>query len=158
MGTWTVSRSLIGFSSVSDRFLVGSSCEHRQSATGTANPAALCVWPQGAVTTRQGSQKYVRKTSEIRQKYVLHCKWIVVHTWNNYDWYNLYNMYQRHIHTISYNRGPRSWHWIISMVVMADGYRLSDKALLFVDLSPIVVGSTVTVRFYIALRIKTLPK
>lgn len=52
---------------------MGSSCEHRQSATGTANPAALCVWPQGAVTTRQGSQKDVRKTSEIRQKYVVMC-------------------------------------------------------------------------------------
>lgn len=66
------------------------------------------LWPHG---------RDLRKTSEKRCD-VLHWKWIVVHTWNNYDWYNLYNMYQRHIHTISYNRGPRSWHWFFSMVVI----------------------------------------
>ena len=154
MGTWTVSRNLIGFWSVSCRIqLWAPPVSYRDGE------------PCGSVRLATGGCDHTAGISERRQKYVvkmhhvLHWKWIVVHTWNNYDWYNLYITCIKDIY-IQYHTMEDlevdidffQWWWL------ADGYRLSDKALLFVDLSPIVVGSTVTVRFYIALRIKTLPK
>jgi hypothetical protein len=150
MGTWTVSRSLIGFWSVSCRIqLWAPPVSYRDGE------------PCGSVRLATGGCDHTAGISERRQKNVVMCfieseLWFIRGTTMIDITYitcikDIYIQYHT-IEDLEVDIDFFQWWWL------ADGYRLSDKALLFVDLSPIVVGSTVTVRFYIALRIKTLPK